>query len=277
MKMVVRIYRESVKILWTSRLLIFIPLFNLFLAVFVHRANRNYPGLPGLLADLFEFSAHVVLELMVIATVFKNRNVPLFSVSTWDVAIKYFWRFIGINIASVFAALLVLSPFCFFLFLLATAELNYIFSVLFVFVYFLFVILFFGVYSLGSRILVSQNRNITESMWAGFQELNTNRSYYIWLIALAFLLLSLPSFGINILSLKQTGLTIYSVPFVPYEKFWDNYLLIMNSVSGSGINLIFGIYRSFMSLINIAAITLVYVNRPVSQPSIANHQSEIVN
>lgn len=270
MKMVVRIYWESVKILWTSRLLIFIPLFNLFLVVFVHRANRNYLGLPGLLADLFEFSAHVVLELMVIATVFKTRNVPLFSVSTWDVAIKYFWRFIGINIASVFAVLLVLSPFCFFLFLLATAELNYIFSVLFVFVYFLFVILFFGVCSLGSRILVSQNRNITESMWTGFRELNTNRSYYIWFITLAFLLLSLPSFGINIISLKQIGLTIYSVPFVPYEKFWDNYLLIRNSVSGFGINMIFGVYRSFVSLINTAAITLVYVNRPVLQSSIKN-------
>lgn len=275
MKIGIRIYLEAVKVLWKNKLLIVIPLFNLFLAVFVLRINRNYPGLLGILAELFELAVGVFVVLIIIASIFKDKNVQLSSTSSWDVATRYFWRFIGINFASVVIILLVLSPFCFFLFLLATAELNYIFSVFYIFVYFLFMILFFGANSLGTRILIGQDKRIVESMWAGFQELNKNRSYYIWFIVITFFLLSLPSFVINISGLKQLGLTIYSVPFVPFDKFWDNYLLVMGSVSR--INWIFGVYRSFMSPINIAAITLVYLKRSSLQSSIVNPQLEIRN
>lgn len=276
MKIAIRSYWESVKILWKSGLLIFVPVFNMFLGVFALRANRTYPGLIGITANFFIFVVGVFVELIIIATIFKSRRAPLLNNSIWEVATRYFWRVVGIKLGSIFVLLVVISPLCFFLFLLLTAEINSIFSILLVFTVSVYVVFYFGTNFLGIRILIDHDKKIGESMWAGFQELNRNRSHYFGFISISFILFFLPSHIASILSLGQNSFSTFSTPLIPYERFYDNYLQIIRTVSDRSVfTILFVIFRYLLDPINVAGITLIYLNRPSSQSLIVNRQSEI--
>jgi len=278
MKTAIKTYLDSLKILWKYKLLIIVPIFNVFLAIFVLRIYRNYPGLPGFLANIFFLAVEVIIELLIIATIFKDRNVSLVSPSTWDIAIKYFWRVVGIKVGSLFAVLTIISPLCFFLFLLLVAELNIIFSLLLVFAFFIYMVFYFGVNLLGIRILVSQDKKIGESMWAGFQELRKNTSYYFGFMTISFFLFFLPLIVSNLMSLVQTGFTMFSVPFVPYDVFYDNYLQVIKTLYDKNVFATFFVFFGyFMNPIFISAITLIFVNSPSLHTTIVNLQSEIAN
>jgi len=262
MKMIYEIYFDSVKVLWKYKLLYLIPLANIFLFVFEYRANKYNSGLYSFIISLVTVGVGVVLDLIVILTVFRENGFYPIDTSRWLGVKKFFWRTVGLNIASVFAVLL-LSPLCFFLYLLALDELNNVFSILYIFTFVVFMILWFGINFLGIRILVGQDKKIGESMWMGFQTLNSYRSHYFPFIAFSLLVSFFPFLIVNIISFIQVGSTICSVPIIPTDVFHENSLLVYASVPGSYA--VLRLYGFLIAPITSAAITLIYLRFLQSQ------------
>lgn len=263
--MIYEIYFDSVKVLWKYKLLYLIPLVNIFLFVFEYRANKYNPGLYGFIISLLTMGVGVVLDLIVILTVFRENGFYPINTSRWLGVKKFYLRIVGLNIASVFVVLLLLSPLCFFLYLLALDELNNVFSMLYIFTFVVFMILWFGINFLGIRILVGQDKKNGESMWMGFQTLNSHRSHYFPFIAFSLLISFFPFLIVNIISFIQVGSTIYSVPIIPTDMFHENSLLVYASVPGSYA--VLRLYGFLIAPITSAAITLIYLRFLQSQSS----------
>jgi len=96
-------------------------------------------------------------------------------------------------------------------------------------------------------------------------------------MVIAFLTSFMPLIVANITSVTQTGLTVFSVPFIPYDVFQENYRQVMGTISDLNMFRLFIVLLSyFIKPVNIAAITLAYMNRL----SLYNNQAlitEIVN
>jgi hypothetical protein len=138
------------------------------------KASSSY-----LISGLLSFGLGIPLELFLVIAIFKYKDVLDVNVSSWGLIKTYFWRACGINIISVFWALLLLSPFCFFIYLLMLTELNSIRDILLVVGFFLLNILGFGARDLGIRILLDRDTGIQESIWMGLKELYTHRANYL--------------------------------------------------------------------------------------------------
>src|SRR5215208_5894760 len=134
-------------------------------------------------------------ELFLIITIFQYKDLLDADISTWSLIKRYFLRVCGIKIAGVVLALALLSPFCFFVFLVMLAELNNLLGPMIIVGIIGFIICYFGVSDLGIRILISKDKKVKESMWQGIKELSSHLWFYqpfvlasIFLSALPFLL-----------------------------------------------------------------------------------------
>jgi len=204
MAAIFEVYSRSWFFLRWHKLIYALPAFYFLGDVISSRVRLLNSILLNTVIDLLSFVLGIFLELFLIINILVYKDFDT-DVSTWSLIKRYFWRACGIHVASAFWALVLLSPFCFFVYLAILAELNSLFGLFLIVALLALSIIHFGINELGLRIMVSRNRRISESMWQGFKELSAHQIYYLPFLIASVLLSALPIFLASILSGAQIG------------------------------------------------------------------------
>ncbi len=244
---VFKIYSRSWFYLRWHNLIYALPVFYFLKTVLFVYLGSSHSSLLTLMAFVLNFALGMVLELFLIIFIFNYKEILEINDSIWELMSTYFLRVCGISVASVFWVLLLISPFCFLVYLAVLAELRDFLIFLVPVAYFGFCVLSFGICDLGIRIVICEDKKIKESMWSGFRELNNHLSHYLPFVLASALLAALP-IGLT---------TIFTLPQVPSGSSLDEFLTVMNQSGCATLT-----FLSYIIVpLNIAAKTFIYLDR----------------